>query len=353
MDDDGTSAGHKKEAGKHLLGILRKGQEQVGGAAEATESIPELASTVGPLPAQPIQEWEPKEWEPPTSPPKREPTIPHMELEPLLPPQEPGAPAREPLPMPQGQDASTRPLPPSPKPQKWRDLVLETNKLAMHWWHIFKTGEAAYRDMLAANEAAVQIAREEDAHRPTDVAAVQRARQAQQKAFVSSKSCIDAIMATQAALAHFQPQAPMAAAVLPPSSVPPGALPPAVMPSAALSPAALSPAALSLASLPPMASSSSTMPFVTLPTAPAPVLGVAEAASASPALSAVSDLHQTGQPDAAESLSSDSLGSAELPPGLPRPWEQSSAERALEVRRSKGQKMPRPDLDGIAGGLIP
>ncbi|CAE7713839.1 unnamed protein product [Symbiodinium sp. CCMP2592] len=243
--------------------------------------------------------------------------------------------------MPKVQDASSRPLPPSPKPQQWRDLVVETNNLAMHWWHVAKSGEAAYRDMLAANEAAVQIAREEEAQRPTDVAAVQRARQAQQKAFDSSKSCIDAIMRTQAALAHFQPQAPtLAAAALQRASVPPGALPPVAMPSAALSPAAFS-----LASMPPMAPSSS-MPCVTLPTAPAPVL--ADAAVASPALSAVSDLHPTGQPDVTESLSSDSLGSAELPPGLPRPSEQSSAERALEVRRSKGQKMPRPDLEAKA-----
>lgn len=339
IDDDGTSAGHHQEAGKHLLGILRKGKdgkEQVG--AEATETIPELASTGGPLPTQPIQEWEP-----PTSPPEREPTIPHVELDSLLPVQEPSVPAREPLPMPKVQDASSRPLPPSPKPQQWRDLVVETNNLAMHWWLVAKSGEAAYRDMLAANEAAVQIAREEEAHRPTDVAAVQRARQAQQKAFDSSKSCIDAIMRTQAALAHFQPQAPtMAAAALQRASGPPGALPPVAMPSAVLSPAAFS-----LASMPPMAPSSS-MPCVTLPTAPAPVPGAVEAAVASPALSAVSDLHPTGQPDGTESLSSDSLGSAELPPGLPRPWEQSSAERALEVRRSKGQKMPRPDLEAKA-----
>ncbi|CAE7021161.1 unnamed protein product, partial [Symbiodinium sp. CCMP2456] len=80
-----------------------------------------------------------------------------------------------------------------------------------------------------------------------------------------------------------------AAAALPRASVPAGALPPAAMPSAALSPAAFS-----LASLPAMApSSSSSMPFVTLPTAPAPVLNAADTASASPALSAESDLHQT------------------------------------------------------------
>eukprot|EP00439_Symbiodinium_sp_Y106_P038054 s3277_g4.t1 len=263
IDDDGTSAGHHQEAGKHLLGILRKGKdgkEQVG--AEATETIPELASTGGPLPTQPIQ-----------------------------------AEGRK------GggvQDASSRPLPPSPKPQQWRDLVVETNNLAMHWWLVAKSGEAAYRDMLAANEAAVQIAREEEAHRPTDVAAVQRARQAQQKAFDSSKSCIDAIMRTQAswlkAFSSF--------------SIFRSLLPAAGSDNGSRCFAAMAP--------------SSSMPCVTLPTAPAPVPGAVEAAVASPALSAVSDLHPTGQPDGTESLSSDSLGSAELPPGLPRPWEQSS-----------------------------